>query len=177
MEVKNGQDFGDVSTKLLALGAKRTFKGNLEVKAFDFPDCKLGQQGGHLRLRKIGNKVELTYKQSLKSKNFKKRKETETYVEDFNSMLKILYELGLREVKGYCKTRESYQLGNIHFDIDINVKSSGIPPLVEVESTEAGVKKGVRLLGYQMKDTSTASAWGLLNYYKKKRGSRTSGGK
>jgi predicted adenylyl cyclase CyaB len=158
----------EIRKKLLALGAKRTFKGRLEVKAFDFPDWKLGKQGGHLRLRKVGKKVELTYKQKLKSKRFKRRLEIETHVEDFDSMLKILKKLGLREVNKYNKTRESYKLGNINFDIDVNPKSTNIPPLVEVESTEEGVKKGVRLLGFQMKDTSTASAWGLLDYYKKK---------
>lgn len=166
----------EIRKKLLALGAKRTFKGLIVAKAFDFPDNRLVNQGSHLRLRKIGKEVELTYKQKIKSKNFKKRLEIETHVEDFDSMLKILEKLGLKEVKRYNKARESYKLGNIHFDIDVNVKSSGIPPLVEIESTEKGVKKGVKMLGYQMKDTSTASAWRLLDYYKKKRGSKTSGG-
>jgi len=159
----------DVRKKLLDLGAKKTFKGYLEAKAFDFPDGKLGKQRGHLRLRKVGDKAELTYKQKIKSKQLKRRLEIETHIEDFDSMLKILKKLGLVEVKKYNKTRESYQLGNIHFDLDIYPKSTRIPPLVEIESTEEGVKKGVRLLGFEMKDTSTASAWGLLEYYKNRK--------
>ena len=157
----------EIRKKLLDLGAKRIFNGKLEAKVFDFPGEKLRKSGAHLRIRKTGDKIEITYKESKKSKEFKKREEIETHIEDFDKMLKILQKLGLKEFNNYEKTRESFKLDNMRFDIDIYPEDTGIPPLVEVESTEEGVKKGVELLGFQMKDTSKASVWSLLNSHKK----------
>jgi predicted adenylyl cyclase CyaB len=153
--------------KLLDLGAERIFNGKLEAKVFDFPGELLRKKGAHLRLRKAGDKVEIAYKEKKQSKEFKKREEIETHVKDFDKIMKILEKLGLKEFNKYEKTRESFRLQNIRFDIDVYPEETGIPPLVEVESTEEGVKKGVEMLGFQMKDTSTASAWSLLELYKK----------
>jgi len=160
----------DIRKKLLDAGAKRTFHGELIAKVFDFPDLRMKNADGHLRLRKIGDKTELTYKEAVKSEKFKKRIETEVIVSDFDTAEKILRKIGLRETRSYRKTRESYQLGNISFDIDIYPEETGIPPLVEIESTEEGIKEGVKLLGFQTKDTTTVSGWKLLDIYKDKIG-------
>jgi len=158
----------EIRKKLLDLGAERIFNGRLEAKVFDFPGETLRKKGAHLRIRKTGDKTEITYKEAKKSKEFKKRVEIETHIEDFDIMQKILEKLGLNEFNNYEKTRESFKLQNIRFDIDVYPEETGIPPLVEIESTEEGVKKGVELLGFQMKDTSTASVWSLLELYKNK---------
>jgi len=156
----------EIRNRLLGLGAEKIFKGPVSTTLFDFPGRLLKKNGGHLRMRRAGKKAELTYKGGKESKQFKKRHEIGTAVEDYDSMSEILKKLGLKEIKSYSKIRESYRLRDMRFDIDIYPKSSGVPPLVEVESTEEGVKEGVSLLGFQMKDTSTASIWDLLDYAK-----------
>ncbi|MBR9691939.1 CYTH domain-containing protein, partial [Candidatus Woesearchaeota archaeon] len=147
-------------------GAEKTFEGPVIAKAFDFSDSQIKNHGGLLRLRKVGDKVELTFKKAVRSEGFKKRIETETYVADFDATMQILLNLGLKEVKNYSKKRESYRLGDIKFDMDFYSEPIKLLPMIEIESTEQGVRKGVEMLGYKMKDTSTASIWALLKLYK-----------
>jgi adenylate cyclase class 2 len=157
----------EIRKKLLAAGAVKTFEGPMEAKVFDFPDLRLKNNDGYIRLRKAGDKVEMTYKGTLPSKEFKKREEIETHVEDHDAVMDMLLRIGMKEVKSYKKKRESYRLGNINFDMDFYSEPFKLNPMVEVESTEDGVKKGVQLLGYSMQDTSKLSAWSLFDLHKK----------
>ncbi len=151
-----------VRKKLIDAGAKKIFKGSLIAKIFDFPDARLKKNGGYIRLRKAGDKVEMTFKEKIKSDRFKKRNEIETHIADHDAVKEMLLKLGMKEVKSYKKTRESYRLGNIQFDMDFYSEPVKFRPMIEVESTEEGVQEGVRLLGYEMKDTVSKSIWSLL---------------
>ena len=158
-----------IRKKLLELGAKKIFHDKMEAKVFDFPDMRLKHNNGYIRLRKAGDKTEMTYKGSLPSKEFKKREEIETHIADHDKVMAMLQRIGMKEVKAYKKVRESYKLGNISFDMDFYEEPMNLPPMIEVESDEEGVRKGVQLLGYKMEDTCALSAWSLFEQFKEEK--------
>ncbi len=157
-----------IKNKLKLLHAKPTGDGVMEIMHFDFPDGRIQKNDEILRLRKIHGRVELVYKQNLGgSKDFKSMKEYETTIADFDAMAEILKRLGFVVYFHYEKKRETFALEHngkkIKFEIDYY---PGINPLIEVEANnEASVEEGVKLLGYEMKDTTTLSGNPFMRKY------------
>ena len=88
-------DVEAVRKRLLELGATKVFDGDVDFIMFDYPDGRIRSKNEHFRLRKIGDKVELVHKSSPEPvEGFKIRKETETCVEDFDTMIEILKNVG-----------------------------------------------------------------------------------
>lgn len=143
----------EIKKKLLDLGAKRIGENKFAATIFDFEDGRIRKRGELLRLRKIGDKVELTYKsKEYKESDFKTAEEFETTVTDFNDMLKIFEKLGLKQTMYYEKIRESFKLNNAKIEIDTYPK---IPTFIEIEApTEEEVEKTVKILGFDMKNTT-----------------------
>jgi len=165
-------DPAEIRKKLKKAGARKVFKAKIEARFYDFPDERIKNAGNHVRLRKIGNKVEITFKKLKSRKKYKHNEETDIEVNDFNSADKFLKTLGMTKVKGYTKTRERHKLGDFQFEID---KYPKIPYFVEIEakSDDADkarklLEKAVRLLGYKMKDTKPWNGFEVHKHYKKK---------
>ena len=154
-----------IKKKLQELGAEKVFAGEMTSFAFDYPDGRIIAKGELLRLRQEGDKAVLCYKSDAATGlDYKVMEEIKTEVSDFNSMQKILEKAGLRKVRDYSKKRESYQIDNIRFEIDVY---PGIPALVEVEApTKQDVEKGVGLLGFSMEDSCTLNTHELFKKYK-----------
>ena len=153
----------EIIKKLLALGAEAWPRALITEKGFDFPNRTFGRRGHSLRLRQVGEQVELTYKNATqKGKLFKMREETETIVSDFATMEKILNKLGLRCFRHRQKYRTSFKLGNTHFEID---EYPGIPAYLEIESDKYNILKYTKVLGYTHEQTSSASAASVLKKY------------
>lgn len=93
----------------------------------------------------------LTAKVKLGKDEVASNQEFEVEVSDFFTMSQILLLAWLEKYGESIKSRESYHLWDIHFDMD---EYPGIPTYVEVESDTADkVKSWVKLLWYKMKDT------------------------
>jgi len=153
----------EIRTKLLSLGAEKTFEGDIHAVFFDSPRNKLKNQGNTLRVRKIGEKTELCFKGKKEEGPFKIRPEIEVITNNFSNTLKILEHSGFIKSKGRRKIRESYQLNNVKFDIDFNV---GIPAYLEIEAAnEKIVEKYVKKLGFSMAEISNLSSGEVIKLY------------
>ncbi|MFC1697321.1 class IV adenylate cyclase [Nanoarchaeota archaeon] len=154
----------EIINKLKSLGAKKVFDGRISSILLDNDNGDIHKKGELLRLRKIGDDVELVYKERVEKSDIKHCIEHESKVDDFNSVLKIFHKLGYTQKSStYEKNRISFEIDGIHFDFD---EYPGINPFVEVEAhTRIDVEKGVKMLGYEMKDTKAWDAGEVAKHY------------
>jgi adenylate cyclase, class 2 len=159
-------DVEAVRKKLLALGAKKIFDGEVHATLLDFPDKRMIKADQFVRVRKVGDQTELCYKGAKEAnKQFKSREEIEVNTSDFDTTLTLLKKIGLKEFHEGRKHRESYKINYVRFEIDSWVN---IPPFLEIESTnEDKIKEYVEKLGYTMQDTTTISFHEIEEMYKK----------
>lgn len=153
--------------RLQALGAQRSFAGEMFAIFFDWPDRRLTQAGQVLRLRREGEAVQLTFKDGLSQAGTKQMDEHETQVEDPAVIRKILTTLGLESIQETRKFRTQYDLGDAHVVIDAyQDRLAAIPPFLEIEApTEARLFEVVALLGYQRSDCLSWSTYDLVQHY------------
>ena len=120
--------------KLLSLGAKKYFEGEIHAVSFDFPDRSISGSKRTLRLRTKGDKTYLTLKNPVDNPNIKIREELELEVSDFAAMKKILESLNLKQWRDVKKTRISYKLKDVLFEFDKYHGDFGfIPEFMEIE--------------------------------------------
>ena len=170
-----GIDPAEIKKKLKKAGAKTVFENTLvNARCYDFPNKKIRKAKNHVRLRKIGNKVELTYKELKSKAKYKINEETDIVIniKDFKLMQKFLEKLGMKAYADYRKKRSRYRLGKWQYEID---KYPGIPHYVEVEVKSCNIAKGkkelekaVKLIGFTMKDAKPWNGFEVHKYYKKK---------
>lgn len=153
-----------VIKSLLALGAKLVFAGKLQSSFYDFPDNRLQQQKGTLRLRDAGSFSLLTYKQKIPNTEVKIRQEYETTLSDPAVVNKIFKEIGLVVTRTSVKHRESYALRDLHFEFDT---LEGIPTYLEIEATTTEkLRDAVHQLGFSIKDTKPWTEKDVVEHYK-----------
>jgi adenylate cyclase, class 2 len=143
-----------VVEKLKALGAKKTFDGEVHGYFFDFPDSCIRKAKDTLRLRKVGDKSFLTFKKYVNNRGAKVREEFEVEVADFEAAKKILESVGLSAWMDVRKHRSSYALGGVHFELDKHADQYiFVPEFLEIEAKDAAtVRRYAGLLGYGKKD-------------------------
>jgi predicted adenylyl cyclase CyaB len=151
---------------LKSLGAKQVFDGELNIQLYDFTDKRLQKDGSILRLRNRGEVSELAFKQWVSREKVKVMKEYEIVFREHSDAEKILIALGLRELKGYKRSkkhRTSLKLGDACFDFDTY---EGIPTLLEVEApTLEEVEKWVKKLGFSMENAKPWSGRDVFKHY------------
>ncbi len=96
-----------------------------------------------LRLRRVGDKATLTYKERFPGGAIKYQREDETVVNDPNAMKKILGALGFKPSLLYEKRRETWTLGKI--EIVIDELPFGL--FMEIEGSEKGIRSTERKIG------------------------------
>ena len=152
--------------KLTVLGAQKTFDDEMLVTRMDFPDGRLKKSDRLLRIRKLGERVELCYKGKNESDTYKIQEETEVVTSSYEDTIALFEKLGFMTVFQGQKHRTSYQLGKIKFEIDT---WPGIPAFLEIEAPSTKeVKKYVQKLGYTMEQTTTMSMTEIRKWYEKK---------
>jgi adenylate cyclase, class 2 len=156
----------EIKKKLLDLGAKEIFNGEVHAILLDFPDKRMINADRFIRVRKVGNQTELCYKgEKEKDSQFKSREEIEVNTNDFETTLKIFKKIGLKEFHEGRKRRESYKINNTRFEID---SWANIPAFLEIESNDKNkIKEYVEKLGYTMENTTTISFHEIEEMYKK----------
>ena len=168
-------DVATLTKKLIQLGAKKVFDGEIIAHYFDYPDSRLRAEGKLLRLRKKGDIVELTLKKSINPKSLAKEShELEVNCTDFETMKTILLESGFTYRKPLPgeeilnttdKHRASYSLEGAHFEFDT---FPNIPTFLEIEtqSVEA-IQAWVHKLGLNMQDAKPWTGRDVLKHYLK----------
>jgi predicted adenylyl cyclase CyaB len=165
-------DRARVEAKLRSLGASRTFDGTEESVFFDFPGNPLGGAKNLLRLRKEGERTQLTFKKYVDDEAAKVRDEYQVAVSEFETMQRILGLLGLIPYQQMVKHRTSYVLNSgVRVDLD---KYSGalshIPDLMEIEAEDiATVESHIKLLGFQPEDAKSWTTFELIDHYSGKK--------
>jgi predicted adenylyl cyclase CyaB len=161
-------DRNEVKAKLKSLGASQTFEGDIETIFFDFPTSSLGNADNLLRLRRKGDKNELTFKRFVANDSAKVREEYEVVVSDFETTRTILRSIGLVEFQRTKKHRVSYALEDgVSIDLDKYADEfAHIPDLMEIEAKDAAtVDSHVKLLGFRSADAKNWTTFDLINHY------------
>ena len=163
-------DRKEVEDKLIMMGAKKIFEGELCAIVFDTKDDYFKNNKMLLRLRKEGEKTFITLKKKVKTGKVKSAKEIETEVKEFETMKEILKQIGLEYKEPVKKSRISYKLGNIKFEFDkYHDKWEHIPEFLEIESdSEEKVLNAAKKLGFAEKDIKPLSGWGVFKHYSNK---------
>lgn len=153
-----------LTRQLLALGAKRLGTRFVIEKSFDFKNGTISNHKNLLRLRRLGETVELVYKSfGGKSGKFKIMEETQTEVKNFKIMEKILEKIGLRCIKHREKKRTSFHLGAVQCEID---EYPQIPPYLEIEGSKKDILNTLNKLGIPFSETTSMSATQVLKKYR-----------
>lgn len=150
-----------IENKLRKLGAKKTFEGITYGIFYDFTDKRLLKSEKFLRLRKQCNKYSFTFKSRLSRTKAKVMRELEVDVDNFKTMHEILINLGLKIRAKHSKKRISYNLGNLHFELDKNL---GIPWYLEIEAPNLReIYSACERLGIDKKELKP---WGTPKVYR-----------
>lgn len=133
-----------VRQQLIAIGAVLQQPERLMRRyVYDFPDRRLHQIGGWVRVRDEGDKVTMSYKQ-LNDRTIQGTKEVNLTVDSFENASTFLKALGLAS-KSYQETkRESWKLGEVELELDT---WPWIDPFIELEGpSEAALRQTAELL-------------------------------
>jgi predicted adenylyl cyclase CyaB len=131
-----------------------------------------------VRLRRIGDTTELTYKRRIYGdEDIKSNLELEVVPDDYNAMLAILTEVGFKEHHRINKHRVSYIIprpaGDEKYEFDTLSYPVVAPTYLELEaSTGDELRARVAKLGFTMKQTTTWPQMKVVKYYAKRQQSQ-----
>ena len=156
-------DKPSIVQKLLALGAAKVFDGEIDAIVYDFPDTRLEKADSTLRLRKKGDKTELTVKTVLSQSGSRTSDEIEVLVSDFETAQRILSAIGMVVLRRGAKMRTSYRLGDTLFEID---EWGDVPPFMEIEAPdEATIDSFIVKLGLPKENVKNWTSKQLRAHY------------
>lgn len=128
-----GIDPDRLRTRLEEIGAYCATPERLMIRRnFDYPDKRLEQIGGWVRVRDEGDKVTLSYKQ-LNDRTLHGTKEVSLIVDDFEATCDFLTSIGLVHNSYQETKRESWRLGDVEIEFDT---WPWIPTFVEIEAPD-----------------------------------------
>ncbi|MEL6671579.1 MAG: class IV adenylate cyclase [Bacteroidota bacterium] len=156
-----------VEERLAALGATKSFDGEMLAIFFDWEDGKIGQAGEVFRLRREGENAVLTYKRPISKEGAKIMEEYETEINDLVQMRAILDILGLKVVKKTRKFRTQYELGDTHVLFDhYQDEMAQIPVFLEIEAPNMErLYETVESLGFKVSDCKSWHTGDLIRHY------------
>lgn len=144
-------DVNKIKDRLTEIGAKLIYDAYIEsvsFKARGFSGSDSKQK--YLRVRKINNEVEVTYKGVELDSLMSERREINLSVDDFQKTIEFFKELGFQPEKIFTKHRLHYELDGVHFELDT---LKDIPTYLEIETSSQGdMEKACDLLQLDIKD-------------------------
>ncbi|HJT69438.1 MAG TPA: class IV adenylate cyclase [Terriglobales bacterium] len=164
-------DIEDLSQRLRKLGMQQLTPRTHEMNVlFDLPGHPLRNRGELLRLRKYGEKWVLTHKAKSKDSGgrHKKRIETETRVENGETMEGILRALHFEPCFRYEKFRAEWKGERGHVVID----ETPIGNFAEIEGPPEWIDSIAHNLGVEPRDYITENYSALFSNWKTKTGNR-----
>ena len=166
-----GVDREEVEARLKRLRARKTLDNDVDTIFFDFPNNSISKAKNLLRLRKIGNMAEITFKKFVQSDMAKVRVECDVSVSDFDAANSILQSLGLIPTLRMEKHRTSYVMSDgVEVDIDkYTGQYSHIPTLLEIEGPDIPkIHAQAKLLGFEPKQCKPWTTFDLIDHYSTK---------
>ena len=156
-----------IEKTLGGLGAMKVFDGDIQTLFFDFEDGRIFKARDVLRLRKMQDKTELTYKVIRITETAKLAEEYSVDVSNLEIAQKILENLGLVVIESAQKHRVSYTLDHARFDIDRYSGVYGhIPEFLEIEAESVdSIHTYAGLLGFKPEDCLPWSTDELVRHY------------
>ncbi|MCB9805679.1 class IV adenylate cyclase [Candidatus Nomurabacteria bacterium] len=153
--------------KLQELGAEDRGENKLQeflVERSDVDNTKLTE---FIRLRKNGDKTEMTYKKMQPLGSDLKKMfgglDITIHIDDFDKAKLILENIGLVLRRQQEKYRHTFVLDNVTFDIDTWPQ---VPTYVEIEGDdEEDLKKAAEKVGLDWKDVNYNSAGDIVRGY------------
>lgn len=145
----------EISKRLAKLGARKTEDTLLSVDWLRFPETTSEQQKWYLRVRSYGDdKVEVTWKGKSKVHGVSRSHQEINLLVDDHEQAKLLFEaIGLVVYAHQEKTRLSWDLEDMHFDLDTY---PGVPPYLEIEAeSDQAIQKMIQDLGLSSHKTSS----------------------
>ena len=141
----------------LTLLHPRTFEDNW---LFDTPDRQLAKKHCLLRLRRYGERSELTWKEPVYSapENFKVRREITIIVSDLDATRSLLERLGYSVWFRYQKYRTIYRFNDLHIMLD----ETPIGIYVELEGEPQAIETALAQWGWQDLPRITATYYDLF---------------
>lgn len=151
---------------LAKIGAEKILDSDVETLFIDTKDGEIHKRRDVLRLRREGDKAELTYKEVKFGSGAKVAQEHTVEVSDCEETLKILQLSGLSVTQRMDKHRVSYKTKDARFDIDTyKGEFSFIPPFMEIEASETTIERYAKQLGYEKKQCLPWSTDELIAHY------------
>jgi adenylate cyclase class 2 len=148
--------------KLLALGAVDEGEEKLEEIIFHAEDMSWVGKRKFVRLRKIKDKIKLTYKEN-KEQTVDSAKEVEFYVSDWDKCSEFLNRVGLKAMRELEKFRHTLKLDEVTVDIDTWPK---IPTYMEIEGPSVdSLKKFCKKLGMDWEKRFDGDAKYVFRFY------------
>jgi len=146
----------------------RTFEANL---LYDTADRQLRSRRQILRIRQYGDRCTVTHKRTAESNpndlRYKTRIETESLVEDAESLAEIFTQLGYGPVFRYEKFRTEWETDEGHLVLD----ETPIGTWAELEGPPSWIDSMLEKLGVPSSDCSTESYGRLFLAWKERTGS------
>lgn len=150
--------------KLESLWATKKYDSSLYDVYFDTPSDDFGAQRKNVRIRFSNGGECITLKHRLQSDEYKAAIEHE-YDVSWHDAIDTLEQQWLKPKRSKYKRRISYQLDDMLFDMDLY---PGIPALLEIEADSIQrIRKGIRLVWLEQKNTTTCGARGLFKRYER----------
>ena len=135
--------------KLLELGAHDKGESMLEETIIYDPECNWRNENRFIRLRKVGDKTKLTYKEH-REQAVDGAYEIEFGIEDYKKAELFFEKIGFKPYRHQQKKRHTLELSGVTFDIDTWPR---IPTYVELEGeSEQALKDAARAVGFDWKD-------------------------
>ncbi|MFA5936370.1 MAG: class IV adenylate cyclase [Candidatus Paceibacterota bacterium] len=148
--------------KLISLGAVDKGEEKLEEIIFHASDGSWLGQSKFVRLRKMKDKIKLTYKTNPKQM-VDSAMEIELEVSDMNKCSEFFHQIGLKAMRELEKYRHTFELGDATFDIDSWPK---IPTYVEVEGpTVESLKIACKKVGFNWEKRFDGDAREVFRHY------------
>lgn len=161
----------DVEKKLLSVGAKKIFQGEIITEFFDFEDFSIKKRNSILRLRKYGDKSFICLKTSISKGDVKEMEEIETEVIDLEKTKGILLCIGLKIYDRIVKIRKSYEFENVHIELERHIENySFIPDFIEIESDDKNkIFRVISRLGLKKEDAKPWTIFDVIAHYRNKK--------
>jgi adenylate cyclase class 2 len=158
-----------IKSKLISMGAKKIFDNNMHVVFFDTKESTFEKTNQTFRLRQEADKVIMTYKRKIPSRDAKLMEELEVDVSNLEDAKRIILALGYKEVGNMNKRRVSYKIGNVKFEFDKFLgKYNKVPEFLEIEAPDKKtLYKAVKTLGFSKEDCKAWTGKDVINHYLK----------
>jgi len=162
-------DVQEMRKKLLDINAVKVKQENQINNIYDFSDKRLLNNKGYARIRTVRDELTnstihyITTKKLISQEKYKVMDEHESEIKDEAAARGIFEALGLVLIQSIKKYRESYRYKNTLIEIDINEKAFCPFPYIEIESeNESEILEVVKLLGYNLEDTTSKTIYEIL---------------